>query len=110
MGLRSAWWLSRSFAQRGISDRKWVAESGDAACLRDWVSVVEQGSAVQGLVGDVEIFEGTDEWASQRRCLGLGHEVTSDAGTGFAAGRGGDINEGGDGVKGRPRAGSKFTL
>ncbi len=27
-----------------------------------------------------------------------------------AAGRGGDINEGGEGVEGRPRAGSKFTF
>ncbi len=63
----------------------WVAESGDAACLRDWVNVVEQGSAAQGLVGDVAIFEGTDERASQRRYLGLGHEVTGDAGAGLAA-------------------------
>jgi hypothetical protein len=78
-------WLARSFAQRGISDRKWVADSSDAACLRDWVSVVEQGSAAHGLVGDVEMFEGTDERASQRRCLELGHEVTSDAGAGLAA-------------------------
>ncbi len=83
--LRSAWWLARSFAQRGISDRMWVAESDDAACLRDWVSVVEQGSAAQGLVGDVGIFEGTDERASQRRCQEPGHEVTSDAGAGLAA-------------------------
>ncbi len=63
----------------------WVAESGDAACLRDWVNVVEQGAAAQGLVGDVEILEGTVERASQRRCLELGHEVTSDAGAGLAA-------------------------
>ena len=63
----------------------WVAESGDAACLRDWVNVVEQGSAAQGLVGDVEMFEGIDERASQRRCLELGREVTSDAGAGLAA-------------------------
>ena len=85
MGLRSAWWLSRSFAQRGISDRKWVAESGDAACLRDWVSVVEPGSAAQGLVGDVEAFAGTDERAIQRRCRALSDEVTNDVGAGLVA-------------------------
>ena len=78
-------WLARSLAQRGIGDRKWVAESADAASLRDGVNLVGQASAAQGCVGDVEMFEGSDERASQGRCLELGHGVTNDAGAGFAA-------------------------
>ncbi len=78
-------WLARSLAHRGIGDRERVAESADAASLHDRMNLVAQASAAQGCVGGVEMFEGTDERASQRRCLGLGNEVTSDAGAGFAA-------------------------
>ena len=78
-------WLARSLAQRGIGDRKWVAESADAASLRDGVNLVAQASAAQGCVGGVEIFEGSDERASQGRCFELGHEGMSDAEAGFAA-------------------------
>ncbi len=86
---------SRGFVQRGgwparLPRGESVIERGlpivpTHACLRDWVSLVAQGSAAQGCVGGVEMFEGCDERASQRRCLELGHEVTSDAGAGLAA-------------------------
>ncbi len=77
--------LARSFIQRGSTDRKWVAVRTVAASLHDSVSMVAQESAAHGGVGDGEIFEGTDERASQGRCLELGHEVTNDAGAGLAA-------------------------
>ena len=77
--------LARSFDQRGSADRKRVADRTVAASLHDSVSMVAQESAAQGGVGDGEMFEGTDERASQRRCLELGDEVTSDAGAGLAA-------------------------
>jgi hypothetical protein len=77
--------LARSLNQWGSADRKWVAEGSSAACLRDRVSVVAQASAAQGGVGGGEMFEGTDERASQRRCLVLGNEGPGDAGVGLAA-------------------------
>ncbi len=77
--------LARSLNQWASADRKWVAEGSSAAGLRDRVSVVAQPSAAQGGVGGGEMFKGTDERASQRRCLVLGHEGTGDAGVGLAA-------------------------
>ena len=77
--------LARSFDQRGSADRKRVADRTVAASLHDSVSVVAQESAAQGGVGGGEIFDGTHERASHRRCLELGDEVTSDAGAGLAA-------------------------
>ena len=47
---------------------------------------VEQGPAALGGVGVEEGFEGTDERASQGRCLMLVNEATHDAGVGLAAG------------------------
>jgi len=47
---------------------------------------IEQGPAALGGVGVDEGFEGTDERASQRRCLRLVKEGTHDAGVGLAAG------------------------
>jgi len=44
------------------------------------------GPASLGDVGVDEGFEGTDERASQRRCLVLVNEATDDAGVGLAAG------------------------
>ncbi len=77
--------LARSFVQRGSGDRRVSADRMVAAFLHDRVSVVAQESAAQGGVGGVEMFAGTDERASQRRCLELGDEVTSDAGAGLAS-------------------------
>ena len=78
-------WLARSLAQRGISDRMRLADSSDAASLRDGVNLVVQASAAQGCVGGGERFEGPNERASPRRCLRLGDEVRSDAGASLAA-------------------------
>src|SRR2546428_12637275 len=50
------------------------------------VNWVELGPAALGGVGVDEWFEGTDERASQRRCLVLVSECTDDAGVGLAAG------------------------
>ena len=77
--------LARSFVQRGSADRKRVAVRTVAASLHDSVIVIAHESAAQGGVGDGEMFVGTDERASQGRCLELGHGVTNDAGAGFAA-------------------------
>ena len=77
--------LARSFDQRGSADRMRVADRTVAASLHDSVSVVAQESAAQGGVGGGEMFEGTDERASQGRHLALGDEVTNDAGVGLAS-------------------------
>ncbi len=77
--------LARSFVQRGSADRKGAADRTVAASLHDSVSVVARESAAPGGVGGGDMFEGTDERASQRRCLELGDEVTSNAGAGLAA-------------------------
>ncbi len=77
--------LARSFAQRGSAGRMRAADRTVAASLHDGVIVATQESAAQGSVDDGELFEGTDERASQGRCLGQVHEVTSDAGAGLAS-------------------------
>ena len=77
--------LARSFDPWGSTGRRLSADRTVAASLHDSVSVVAQESAAQGGVGDGEMFVGTDERASQGRCLELGHGVTNDAGAGFAA-------------------------
>ena len=78
--------LARSFVQRGSADRERAADRTVAASLHDRVIVVAPESAAPGGVGGGEMFEGTDERASQRRrCLELGAEVPSDAGAGLAA-------------------------
>ncbi len=77
--------LARSFVQRGSADRERAADRTVAASLHDSVNVVARESAAPGGVGGGEMFEGTDERASQGRCLELGDEVTSDAGAGLAA-------------------------
>ncbi len=77
--------LARSFVQRGSADRERAADRTVAASLHDSVSVVAQESAAHGGVGGGEMFKGTDERASHRRCLELSDEVTSDAGAGLAA-------------------------
>ena len=77
--------LARSCDLWASADRKLSADRTVAASLHDRVSVGAQESAAQGGVGGGEKFEGTDERASQKRCLELGDEVTSDAGAGQAA-------------------------
>src|SRR3989338_1086856 len=76
--------LARSFVQRGSADRERAADRTVAASLHDSVSVVARESAAHGGVGGGEMFEGTDERASRRRCLELGDEATGDAGAGLA--------------------------
>ncbi len=76
--------LARSLNQWGSADRMWVADGSSAACFRDRVSVVAQASAAQGGVGGGEMFKGTNERASPRRCFVLGNEGTGDAGAGLA--------------------------
>ena len=77
--------LARSLAQWGRTHFTTAADGFGAACLRDRVSQVGQGSAAWGGVDGGEMFEETDERASQGRCFVLGNEVTSDAGGGLAA-------------------------
>ena len=77
--------LARSFAQRGSAPRAWADHRTVAASLLDWVSVVAQELAAPGGVGDGEVFHGTDERASQDRCLKVVHEGTSDAEAGLAS-------------------------
>ena len=77
--------LARSFDQRGSADRKRVADRTVAASLHDRVSVVAQESAAPGGVDGGEWFDGTDERASQGRCLKVGGGVTHDAGAGLAS-------------------------
>ena len=57
-----------------------VAASGDSRLT--WVAL---GPAALGGVGVGEAFEGTDERASQRRCLMLVNKATDDAGGGLAS-------------------------
>ena len=76
--------LARSSDQGGNADRRVSAGRTIAASLHDSVSVVAQESAAHGGVGGGELSEGTDERASQSRCLKLGDGGTSDAGTGLA--------------------------
>ena len=77
--------LARSYDLWASADRMFSADRTVAASLHDRVSVVAQESATHGGVGFGEMFEGTDERASQGRCPKLGHEVTSDAEAGLAA-------------------------
>jgi hypothetical protein len=56
-----------------------VAASRDSSLT--WVA---PGPAALGGVGVGQAFEGTDERASQRRCLMLVKETTDDAGDGLA--------------------------
>ena len=77
--------LARSFVQRGSADRKMSADRTVAASLHDSVSMVAHESAAQGGVDGGEMFEGTDERASQRRWLVLGNAGAGDAGGGLAA-------------------------
>ena len=60
--------------------RRTVAASGDSRLM--WVAL---GAAALGGVGVGEVFEGTNERASQRRCLMLVNEATDDAGGGLAS-------------------------
>ncbi len=77
--------LARSFDPWDSADRRLSVDRTIAASLHDSVSVVAQESAAHGGVGGGEMFEGTDERASQSRCLELGGVVTSDAGAGLVA-------------------------
>ena len=77
--------LARSFAQWGSAHRALAAHRAVAASLLDWVCVVAQELAAPGGVGDGEVFHGTDERASQDKCLKVVHEGTSDAGVGLAS-------------------------
>ena len=56
-----------------------VAASGDSRLM--WVAL---GAAALGGVGVGEVFEGTNERASQRRCLKVVKASTDDAGGGLA--------------------------
>ena len=56
-----------------------VAASRNSRLIR-----VALGPAALGGVGVGEVFEGTNERASQRRCLILVNEATDDAGAGLA--------------------------
>src|SRR5881628_1084869 len=75
--------LARSCVQRASAHRALAAHRTVAASLRDWVRVVARELAAPGGVGDGGGFQGTDERASQRRCLKLGDEVSRDAGDGL---------------------------
>ncbi len=77
--------LARSFAPRASAHRALAARRTVAASLLDWVSVVARELAAPGGVGDGGGFQGTDERASQGRCLKVGEEGTSDAGVGLAS-------------------------
>jgi hypothetical protein len=77
--------LARSFAQRASARRALAADRTVAASLLDWIGVVAQELAAPGGVADGEMFQGTDERASQCRCLKLGDEVSSNAGVGLAS-------------------------
>ena len=76
---------ARSFAPRGSAHRAWVAQWTVAASLLDRVSVVAEELAAPGGVGDGEVLQGSDERASQIKCLKVGDEGTSDAGVGLAS-------------------------
>ena len=80
-----SWWLARSFAQWGSAHRGWVAQRTVAASLLDWVSMVAEELAAPGGVGDGGVLQGTDERASQIKCLKVGDEGRSDAGVGLAS-------------------------
>ena len=77
--------LARSFDQWGSAHRALAAHRTVAASLLDWVSVVAQELAAPGGVGDSEVFHGTDERASQGRCLKLSADGTNHAGVGLAS-------------------------
>ncbi len=77
--------LARSYDLWASADRMLSADRPVAASLHDRVSLVAHESAAQGGVGGGEMFEGTDERASQGRCIELGHEGAGDAGAGLAA-------------------------
>ncbi len=77
--------LARSFAQWASAPRALAADRPVAASLLDWVGVVAQELAAPGGVGDGKVIQGTDERASQGRCLKLGDEVSSNAGVGLAS-------------------------
>jgi len=77
--------LTRSFAQWGSAPRALAVDRTVAASLLDCVCVVAQELAAPGGVGDGKVFQGTDERASQGRCLKLVGKCTSDAGVGLAS-------------------------
>jgi hypothetical protein len=77
--------LARSFAQRASARRALAADRTVAASLLDWVGVVAQGTAAPGGVGDGRGIQGTDERASEGRCLKVVDAVSSDAGVGLAS-------------------------
>ena len=76
--------LARSFRRWGSAHRALAAHRTVAASLLDWVSVVAQELAAPGGVGDGEVFHGTDERASQGRCLKVRDYGTKHAGVGLA--------------------------
>ena len=76
--------LARSCAQWGSAHRALAAHRTVAADLLDWVSVVAYELAAPGGVGDGEVFHGTDERASQGRCLKVRDYGTKHAGVGLA--------------------------
>ena len=77
--------LARSFSQWGSAHRALAGHRTVAASLLDWVSVVAQEWAAPGGVGDGEVFHGTDERASQGKCLKVGDDGTKHAGVGLAS-------------------------
>ena len=77
--------LARSLAQGGQCLSELVGDGTGAACLREGVMWVGEVTAAWGGAGDCEKVEGTDERASQSKCLMRGSEVSGEAGDGLAS-------------------------
>ena len=76
--------LARSLAQGGQCLSDVAGGRTGAACLREGEIWVGEVTAAWGSAGDGEKLEGTDERASQGRCLIPGSESAGDAGDGLA--------------------------
>ena len=77
--------LARSFNRWASAGRMQLADRTAAASRQNSVILVALESAALGGVEGGEIFEGTDERASQIKCLKVGDEGRSDAGVGLAS-------------------------
>ena len=77
--------LARSLAQGGQCLSDLAGGRTGAACLREGEICVGVVTAAWGSAGDGEKLEGTDERASQGRCLIPGSESAGDAGDGLAS-------------------------
>ena len=80
--------LARSFSQRCSAGRGLVAPRAVAASRNNCVIGLPWGPAAQGSVGDDEIFEGTDERASQEGVFNWAVKSRATPGPAWPRGRG----------------------